>query len=364
MKLFFYINALEHGGAARVLVTISNELASRNHSVYIMANTLYQKVNYKVNSNVNLVPRINETHIKFPKLIRRFFVFSDIRKELKKIKPDIIIGFMPRNYSLIKILSAGLGIPVIASERNHYYNNKNIYEYIVRHFLYPFADAVTFLAKRDTEYLGRKLPQKIVMYNPIEFAIPVAKTARKKNILAAGRLDGWHHKGFDNLLYVWSRLAKKNADWSLEIAGDGTKESLDFLKGLVSKYEIEEHVNFLGFSTNMEQLYQTSSIFVLSSRYEGLGQVLLEAMSQGCACIAFEFDGRTREFLASPDIGIVVENQNMVELEKAIAYLIENESQRESLGEKAKQEATRFSKDKITDNWEELFNSLMANKQD
>jgi len=363
MKIFFFINALEHGGAARVLVTLSNELSARGYFVYIMANTLFQKVNYKISSDVNLVPRITENHLKLPKVIRKLVIFNDIRKKAKTIKPDIIIGFMPRNYFLIKILSLGLSIPVIASERNHYYNNKNIYEYFIRYFGYPFADAVTFLAKQDIIHLGKKLPKKVVMYNPIEFTISDKKTAREKNILAAGRLDGWHHKGFDNLISVWSRIAKKHPEWTLEIAGDGSEKSLTFLKGLISQYGIERHVNFLGFRTDMDKVFQTSSVFVLSSRYEGLGQVLLEAMSQGCACIAFEFDGRTREFITSSDVGIVVEDQNMDELEKAIVRLIDDEALRESLGERAKQEAFRFSKDAIVDQWEALFNKVTAKKK-
>jgi len=363
VKILFFINALEHGGAARVLVTLSNELSARGHSVYIMANTLFQKVNYETNDNVKLVPRITENHLKLPKLIRKLYIFSDIRKKIKEIKPDVLIGFMPRNYFLIKFLSLGLSIPVIASERNHYYNNKNAYEYFVRLFAYPFADAVTFLAHQDIIHLGKKLPQKIVMYNPVEFSTLNENSTRKKNILAAGRLDGWHHKGFDNLIDVWSRIAKSYPDWALEIAGDGTEDSLKFLKSLVSQYGIEGHINFLGFRTDINKIFQTSSIFVLSSRYEGLGQVLLEAMSQGCACIAFEFDGRTREFITSSDVGIVVKDQDMNELENAIIRLIEDESLRESLGKKARQEVVRFSKEKITDQWEALFNMVITKRK-
>ena len=355
MKLLFYINALEHGGAARVLVTLGNELASRGHSVYIMADTLYQKINYKVSDNVNLLPRIQEKHLKIPKCIRRIFIFFDIRKEIKRIKPDVITGFMPRNYFIPKVLTLGLKIPVIASERNNYNIHRDFYEFFVRKFIYRFADAVTFLSQCDVNSLGNKLPQKIVMYNPIEFPIFDKKITRKKNVLAAGRLDGWNHKGFDNLINVWSRIANRYPDWTLEIAGDGTKESLAFLQKLVLKRGMDAQVKFLGFRTDMDVLFQTSSIFVLSSRYEGLGTVLLEAMSQGCACIAFEFDGRTKEFITTPEVGIVVKNQDMDELEKSITKLIENESLRESLSEGAKKEMARFSKQRITDNWEALF---------
>jgi len=358
MKILFLINALEHGGAARVLVTLSNELSARGHSVYIMADTIFKKINYKVNDTVNLVPRITEKHLKLPRLVRKIFVFSYIKRKIKSISPHVIVGFMPRNYFIAKVLSLGLSIPVIASERNDYTINRDFYEYFVRNFIYRFADAVTFLSQRDVDLLGSKLPKKIAMYNPISFPIFNGQSTRSKNILAAGRLDGWYHKGFDNLISVWARISKEYPDWTLEIAGDGSEESVEFLKSLVLQYGIGGQVNFLGFSENMEKIFQTSSIFVLSSRYEGMGQVLLEAMSQGCACIAFEFDGRTHEFITSFEVGIVVENQNMDKLEKAIIKLIQDESLRTYLGEKAKLEAARFSKDRVVDQWEDLFQKV------
>jgi len=132
MKILFFINALEHGGAARVLVTLSNELASKGHSVSIIADIIYQDVNFVVNNNVDLIPRIKKKYKKYIKNFQRLNGFLYIRKTIKKIKPDVIIGFMPRNYFLVKLLTIGLSIPVIASERNHYHNNKDLYEYFVR----------------------------------------------------------------------------------------------------------------------------------------------------------------------------------------------------------------------------------------
>ena len=120
MKILFLINALEHGGAARVTVTISNELASRGYIMYIMANTVYQQVNYRVNDNVTLVPLFTEKFYNISRLIRKFYFYYNIRYNLKKIRPDVIIGMMPKNYLLAKLFSLGLSIPVIASEHTSF----------------------------------------------------------------------------------------------------------------------------------------------------------------------------------------------------------------------------------------------------
>jgi glycosyltransferase involved in cell wall biosynthesis len=360
MKILFFINALEHGGAARVTSVISNELALRGHNVTIMANTLYQKVNYKIDSNVNLVPTFTEKYFKkYPRKIRVLYYYFNIRRNLKKIKPDVIVGVMPHEFLRVFICSLGLSIPVIASDRITFKVNSSLLNYFIRFYIYNFASAVTVLTQVDYDFLGKRLPRKTVMPCQMSYTLFSGQTVRKKTILAAGRLDDWHMKGFDILIEVWARIAKKYPDWTLEIAGDGSDASLSTLQGFVLQYEITDQVNFLGFQTEMAILYQNSAIFILSSRYEGFGNVLIEAMSQGCACIAFELDGRINEIISSSNGGIVLKNQHKDGLEKAIIRLIEDEPLRKSLGEGAKQDAIRFSKDKIVDKWEALFNNVV-----
>jgi len=361
-KILFFINALEHGGAARVTVTLCNELITKGYTVFVMANTQFQKVNYKVKSEVILIPLFTDEYFKYPRIIRRLFFYYSIRRKIIKSKPDIIIGVMPDNFLLVKICSLGLSIPVIASDHTSF-NNKNVgrRENFVRFFLYNFADAVTILTQADYDLLGKRLPKKIVMPNPLEYDIFNGQNSRKKNILAAGRLDAWWVKGFDTLIETWACIAKIYPDWILEIAGAGSNESLLKLTNLAKKLEIENQVSFLGHSLDLDKLMQESSIFVLSSRYEGFGLVLVEAMSQGCACIAFELDGRINEIISSPEGGIIINDKNNEALKNGLINLIENESLRNSISVNAKQEAARFSKKVIADRWEMLFNHVKKN---
>jgi len=358
----FVINALEHGGAAKVTALISNGLVDRNHEVFIMTNCIYQKIRYKLDSRIILLPLIPKNYFAYPRKIRRIYYYFSIRKNIKNVKPDIIIGMMENNYLLAKLFALGLSIPIIASHHSCFYrDNDSWYKRFIHFFIYPFADAVTILSKCDCDFLGKRLPKKEVLPNPVEFELSSNKKVRRKTVLVAGRLSAWKIKGFDTIIETWSRIAKKYPQWTLEIAGDGNSESMSFLQTLASMHDVAESVVFLGFC-NMVEIYQSSSIFVLSSRFEGMPLVLMEAMSQSCACVAFELDGRTNEIISSPDCGIVVENQNKDELEKAIVRLIEDEALRDALGKGAKREMARFSKEKITELWESLFAKVINQK--
>ena len=142
------------------------------------------------------------------------------------------------------------------------------------------------------------------MPNPLGLQ-PVNDIPHKQNIiLAVGRLDDWHVKGFDVLIRAWARVVSSfkflvsTDGWKLQIAGTGSEESLNYLKQLCKENGVEDSVEFLGFRKDVEKLYQEASIYVLSSRYEGFGLVLIEAMSQGCACVACDYKGRQREIIA------------------------------------------------------------------
>jgi len=360
MKILFFINALEHGGAARVITTLGNELASRSYTVFIMANTVSQKVNFKIDDNVHLIPIFTEKSLKYPGAFRKIHNFFRIRGQLKKVTPDIIIGVMPRNFLKILICSLGLSIPLIASDHTSFNRKLDLLSNFIRFHLYNLANAITILTLADYKFLGERLPKKVIMPNPLTYDIFAGQSTKRKNLLAVGRLDEWWIKGFDILIEVWARIAKKYPDWILEFVGDGRSESFRILQNFVSKYEIDEYVKFLGYYTNMEKIFQNSSIFILSSRYEGFGMVLIEAMSQGCACISFDNAGRQEEIISSQENGIIIKGQSKDRLENAIIRLIEDDVLRASLGEHAKQEVTRYSKGRIAEQWEKLFSETIT----
>ena len=145
----------------------------------------------------------------------------------------------------------------------------------------------------------------------------------------------------------------------MQIAGTGSEESLQYLKQLCKKNGVEDSVDFLGFRTDIEELYKQSEIFVLSSRYEGFGLVLIEAMSQGCACIACDYKGRQREIITDDSMGLCCEPDKVEALASNIKKMIEDEEYRKSVQMNAIERSKYYSIDNIMDHWEALLTRIV-----
>ena len=121
---------------------------------------------------------------------------------------------------------------------------------------------------------------------------------------------------------------------------------------------MDKSVVLLGFQKDMQQLLKQSSIFILSSKNEGLPMVLLEAMSQGCACISFDCISGPKEIITHNESGLLIEDQNWEEMTTSLDKLISDEALRSQFSKSALKEAERFTPTVIVDKWEDLFKSL------
>lgn len=356
MKILFFIPALIGGGAERVTVVLCNELVRRGHDIVIATNL--NKRSYPIDNRVKLLPVYSHKHKQLPKGIRQLSVLWHARKIVNAERPQIVVGVMPPFYLLARFATWGTGIPLIASDHTSFLPNKLMRFDFIRHHLYGFADALTILTQNDFQLLGRKYPQKIVMYNPLTFEVVNQIQKHKKVITAMGRLDVWHIKGFDLLIDAWSMIASNHTDWVLQIAGTGSDESLSTLKKMADDKGISDSVRFLGFVNNVQSLLQESSIFVLSSRIEGFPMSLLEAMSQGCACVAFTIQGIVNEIITHEEDGLIVQDGNINMLSTSLEKLMSNEYFCKKLSTNALKSIKRFEVKNIAEQWETLFEKL------
>lgn len=361
MKLLFFIGSLAGGGAERVMVILSNELVERGYKVYIATNTKIPFA-YKLDERIEVINLFERYKFESGKILRNIRLVKNIRSIVKDIKPNVMIPFMFGLSSHVILSTLDLKIPIISSEHNTFDKAQSKITHFKRFYINNLARYTTILTEYDREFLGNKLKNKVVLPNPLAFKIEKDIGIKENVVFAAGSIDRWKHKGFDNLVRIWGTVSPKFPDWKLQIAGNGKEESFEFLRKIAQDNDVEHTVEFLGFQSNLDQLLQQKSIFVLSSRWEGLPMILIEAMSQGASCIAFDCKTGPNEIITHNESGLLVENQNMEEMEKALIRLMSDEQLRTQLAEGGLKEAERFTADKIVDKWEELFINIRSEK--
>ena len=199
-----------------------------------------------------------------------------------------------------------------------------------------------------------ELDNVIVMPNPLSFNTKNYSNCEKKRVIAVGRYVP--QKGFDLLIEAWRNVADEHPDWSLFVYGEGNKEPY---QKLVDKYNLNNCCHLESAKSDIAEFYANSSIFVLSSRFEGFGIVLLEAMSCGVPVVSFACPCGPRDIVHDGIDGLLVSNGDTGQLAVKINYLIENNDERKQMGLHAKENAKRYDITGIGQRWKNVFEKLM-----
>lgn len=353
------LNRIARGGGENVAVQLANQFSRMGHEIFFVSN--------KDRNNISdFYPIEEKVHI-FP-CFRHFFPFKifSLRRAIKKENPDIIIGIMPDSTFYTYLAAFGLHKIIISSDHSSFeknpYSQRHLFPYLLKFYFNAVYDCVTVLTKTDHDIVEKKFKKTVVMPNPLSISPAKALNPnKKKRILAAGRLNIWHCKGFDILIKAWATIQEKYPDWTVEIAGEGDK-GRQYLESLIAERHLENRVILSGFHLNIKDYFNDSEIFVLSSRYEGFGMVLIEAMSQGAACIACDYKGRQREIIQDDSQGLCVESENEGTLANALSKMIEDEEYRKQVQENGWKRSHDFTPDKIGENWMRLFEELLGRR--
>lgn len=347
------------GGAERVMSIWMNGFAGEGCDVVLALCTEQVNIGYDIpdKTKVYNIYTSQKTGI-----ISHLKKIGKLRAIIKEERPDLIItALSPWNLWAL-VASFGIKVKVIHTEHNSFERPESapmtrsvyFYKYIVN----KLFKVVTVLTQADKEFIGKRLNNIRVLPNPLTYQ-PVATIPQKdKIVLAAGRLDVWHVKGFDNLMKAWNDVYVKHPDWRLHIAGSGSQKSLNYLKSLLSE-DAKSSVKFLGFVKEIDSLYRKSSIFVLSSRYDGFGMVLIEAMSQGCACVSTDYNGRQREIISDSRYGITTDYDNSSSIAAGICAMIENPEKRESIQKTSVERSKDFLPEKIMEQWNSIIKEVL-----
>ncbi len=188
-----------------------------------------------------------------------------------------------------------------------------------------------------------------VIYNPLTLVPGKRSEGNSKKFLAVGRLS-YRHKGFDLLIDAFHIFAQKNKEWTLDIVGEGPEEKKYRQK--IADYGLEDRIHLLPFTNNIQKYYSEAQVYVLSSRWEGFGLVLVEAMAHGLPVVSSDLP-TSKEIMG--DFGLYFENGNVEQL----AQRLEESTKIDwhSTSEEALKRTVPFAVSSIIKQWKELIES-------
>jgi len=214
-----------------------------------------------------------------------------------------------------------------------------------------FKRFVVLTPSNIKEWKGNNI---IAIPNPLSFESSNTSSLENKKIIVVGSHS--YNKGYDLLLKVWENIEQKHSDWELNIYGKYDKNNT-FVK--MSNDMGLKNVKFHNPVKNIKDKYLESSIMLLTSRSEGFGMVLIEAMECGLPCVSFDCPSGPADIIKDGDDGFLIQPESINEMTEKLLLLIENKELRKTMGEHAKKNVKRFSPDNIVRLWDELFKSLI-----
>lgn len=378
MKIIYCINGLfNSGGMERILTNKVNYLVENfNYDITIITtDQKNREVFYPLNKKVKHIDLgLNYTDDLGKNFFKRIYIY--IRKQIKhrkllkkffiELKPNIIISLgNHETFFLPEIVDKN-----IKTIREHHFNKNFRLQELSQNFLYKLKffydnyreekslkkyDEFIVLTNEDKK-LWKNSKVKVIPNFSNYISNKVSKCNNRK-LISVGRLS--YEKGYDILIDVWNLISRKYPDWTLEIYGEGKER--EGLQNKINKLGLENSFLLKGTVKNIQDKYLESSIYVMTSRYEGFGMVIIEAMSCGLPIISFDCPYGPKNIITDNEDGFVVQFENIKQMAERVEELIVNEEKRRLFGKRAKENVQRFSQDKIMEQWNRIFIELIKN---
>lgn len=362
------------GGVERVLTLKANYFAEHfGYDITIILTDGKGKPHaYPLSDKVKVINLdINFEELWTCSFVKKIFVYlkkqriykRKLTAELMRIRPDITDSLLRREINFINDIKDGskkIGELHVnrANYRNFETNDTNLFKKIFEKFW--MRNLVSHLKKLDKfivlteEDRGAwsELPNVDVIPDPLSFVPKYVSSLSNQRVIAVGRYV--YQKGFDLLLHAWSEVENHCSGWELVVYGAGDRTPYE---DIVSKLSLQRC--FLnGPTSEIEKEYINSSLFVFSSRFEGFGMVITEAMACGLPVVAFDCPWGPRSIITDGMDGLLVENGNVSQLAGKIIYMIEHPEERTRMGANAVRKSERYKIDRLAKDWQQLFESL------
>ena len=237
------------------------------------------------------------------------------------------------------------------TKNKYYWGQKNIFKNNLKKL-----DKCIVLTKEDRRLYKEEFGVEVdYIYNPLSFTTESKSNCLNKNILFVGRLIK-EQKGLDYLMEIFKDVSVNNLGWNLIIVGDG--QDKDYLENYIEKYNLSERVKIFAHTNKIIEFYLNASIFISTSRWEGFGLVVTEAMECGLPVIAFNNSGPREIINKSNHNGIIIEKYDLEAFKEALKDLIDSYELRKKISKNSITRANDFNKENIIKKWREMFCEL------
>lgn len=374
MKIIYSIAATYNsGGMERVLANKANWLVRSGYEISIL--TTDQKarssffefdprirfydlgVNYEDNNGGSFLNKL----IRYP--FKQWKHYRALKKLLPELKADVVVSMFCNDAAILPKIEDGskkvLEIHFSRFKRQQY-GRKGIWkladELRSRNDINVVSDFDRFivLTEEDKGYWG-DLTNIQVIPNARSFAFDKPAELNEKTAIAVGRYC--YQKDLGKLINAWNIVCKNVDDWKLHLVGDG--EDRETLQKQIDELGLNDKVILGRAETDMKTVYANASILALSSRYEGLPMVLLEAQAAGLPIVSFECKCGPRDVITNGVNGFLVKESDVETLAARLMQLIQDEDLRKSMGKEAYRNSEKFSEERVMAQWEKLFKEVV-----
>ena len=361
---------LGYGGIEKCVVTLANSLCSRYDVEIAVCYKLYDKPAFDIDDRVK-IKYLNKDLKPNHDALRNAFNSKNPFKIIKELCFGLKVLHKRKKTMVKYIMNSDSDIIISTRDIFNYwlsgYGSENTikigWEHNHFHENYKYANNVSRSARR-LDYLvlvsselqkfyAKELQNSNCMciYIPNSIESLPSKKALLENtrLISVGRLS--KEKGYLDLLKVFKRLNKDYPEWTLDIVGDGAERGS--IEEYIKNNELSDKVTLHGFQGKeyIDKLLNQSSIYLMTSYTESFGIVLIEAMSHGVPCIAYDSAEGAREIINSGANGFLIKNRNLEAMVKKIEDLIKNKEERLRIGTQARDSVRKFTSDVVAEEW-------------
>lgn len=359
LSIFFLVADLHLGGGGeRVTVNLANYFASRNYRTSVVSLSAKKGKNiYSLNDTIQIV-YLNAEKKSFPGIINKFNALFAVNRYFRKFDRETIVLGIGNYPSLLLSLLINRKIKTIGCQHLAFSGIKHIWSFLRALFFRRLTRVVSLTVKDLPKYLKIN-NNSIVIPNSITTPSDHSSTLVRKQILFIGRMVP--EKGYDLLFQVIKNLGLDAPDWHFRIVGDGPLRN-QYIQQMQDP-EMKERISWIASTDNIGEEFLESSIYLMTSRTEGLPMVLLEAQSYGLPILSFNCETGPSDIVNDSIDGFLINDFNIQEMTEKILLLCRDYELRKEFGRNARSNVQKFHPDIINVKWENLFKELTEDNQ-